>query len=362
MCICAEGQQWWCFFSACMPRRSPWTWAAPPLREGPVKVEAMWRMTTVAGRGKHRHNPFLKKVISVISRRPPLPKKKGLFTKTCEAKQARTEDIDLPTFAIAKSIVYQLSFRGLLSNCMFCSSKKSSTGHALSGMLARFRTGRFLSTLLLWEGLEHLENRGTLKWMVYNGKPYKMDDLGVPLFLETPISTWQWQDSQLITIRPCPHSDSLCWDVHLLGVCMPLWPSWARGPGFFLKKKKTNAKQRHLTCHCQTPFLGFPTHSGVPSGHFPRIPKHPKRPNPNLVKGFRPLGSQADSAKCGFRPLAENLGSWRSQLPTAARPRGCEAIAEIPNGLASETLQNLIKLRRDQGGKVIFVREKLIFF
>ena len=27
------------------------------------------------------------------------------------------------------------------------------------------------------------------KWMVYNGKPYfYMDDLGVPLFLETPIS------------------------------------------------------------------------------------------------------------------------------------------------------------------------------
>ena len=33
------------------------------------------------------------------------------------------------------------------------------------------------------------KNRGTPKWMVYNGKPYsiKMDDLGVPLFLETPM-------------------------------------------------------------------------------------------------------------------------------------------------------------------------------
>ena len=36
------------------------------------------------------------------------------------------------------------------------------------------------------------ENRGVKppKWMVYNGKPenpIKMDDLGVPLFLETPI-------------------------------------------------------------------------------------------------------------------------------------------------------------------------------
>ena len=31
------------------------------------------------------------------------------------------------------------------------------------------------------------ENRGTPKWMVYNGNPIKMDDLGVPLFSETSI-------------------------------------------------------------------------------------------------------------------------------------------------------------------------------
>ena len=32
------------------------------------------------------------------------------------------------------------------------------------------------------------KNRGTPKWMVYNGKPYYlMDDLGVPLFSETSI-------------------------------------------------------------------------------------------------------------------------------------------------------------------------------
>ena len=29
------------------------------------------------------------------------------------------------------------------------------------------------------------KNRGTPKWMVYNGKPIKMDDFGVPLFSET---------------------------------------------------------------------------------------------------------------------------------------------------------------------------------
>ena len=30
------------------------------------------------------------------------------------------------------------------------------------------------------------KNRGTPKWMVYKGNLIKMDDLGVPLFLETP--------------------------------------------------------------------------------------------------------------------------------------------------------------------------------
>ena len=34
------------------------------------------------------------------------------------------------------------------------------------------------------------ENRGSPKWMVYNGKTLlKWDDLGVPLFLEIP--TWK---------------------------------------------------------------------------------------------------------------------------------------------------------------------------
>ena len=28
---------------------------------------------------------------------------------------------------------------------------------------------------------------GTPKWMVYNGTPIEMDDLGIPLFLETSI-------------------------------------------------------------------------------------------------------------------------------------------------------------------------------
>ena len=31
------------------------------------------------------------------------------------------------------------------------------------------------------------KHRGTPKWMVYNEKPIKIHDLGVPLFLETPM-------------------------------------------------------------------------------------------------------------------------------------------------------------------------------
>ena len=47
-------------------------------------------------------------------------------------------------------------------------------------------------TSKLWEKyIEYMDvskNRGTPKWMVYHGKPYfLMDDLGVPLFFETPI-------------------------------------------------------------------------------------------------------------------------------------------------------------------------------
>ena len=30
-------------------------------------------------------------------------------------------------------------------------------------------------------------NGGTPKWMVYEGNPIEMDDLGVPPFMETPI-------------------------------------------------------------------------------------------------------------------------------------------------------------------------------
>ena len=64
----------------------------------------------------------------------------------------------------------------------------------VSGMV---RLVFFMNTFAISCGVEPQEtflymgvskNRGTPKWMVYNGKPYEqMDDLGVSLFLETPI-------------------------------------------------------------------------------------------------------------------------------------------------------------------------------
>ena len=198
-------------------------------------------------------------------------------------------------------------------------------------MLARFWTGRFLSTLLLWEGLEPTHHNGPLP--------------------------------------PC--SDSLCWDVHLLGVCMPLWPSWARGPVFFFfRKKKTNAKQRHLTessrrisivRHHFSASQRIAAYLRVISQGSRNGPRNGPQniPNPNRGK-FRSgrLGSQADSAKCGFRPLAENLGCWRSQLPTAARPWGLQGNCWDPQRTGLRNIaESYFQLRRDQGGKVIFVRE-----
>ena len=43
-----------------------------------------------------------------------------------------------------------------------------------------------LKPSLFFEDMGVSKNRGTPKWMVYNGKPIKIDDLGVTLFLETP--------------------------------------------------------------------------------------------------------------------------------------------------------------------------------
>ena len=54
------------------------------------------------------------------------------------------------------------------------------------------------------------KNRGTSKWMVYRENPIKMDDLGVPLFLETPTwkteekKTWKRQQLSETETKMCP--------------------------------------------------------------------------------------------------------------------------------------------------------------
>ena len=73
------------------------------------------------------------------------------------------------------------------------------------------------------------KNRGIPKWMVYNGKLIKMDDLGVPLFSDTPISktlevTWSWSWHH----KPCraPHPDlqvALAYDFGNAGRAPPSW-------------------------------------------------------------------------------------------------------------------------------------------
>ena len=46
----------------------------------------------------------------------------------------------------------------------------------------------FLPEIMFYFHMGVSKNSGTPKWMVYKGKPYEqMDDLRVPLFLETPI-------------------------------------------------------------------------------------------------------------------------------------------------------------------------------
>ena len=48
------------------------------------------------------------------------------------------------------------------------------------------QAGPSLCLMISWDEMGVSKNRGTPKWMVYSGNPIKIDDLGVPLFLETP--------------------------------------------------------------------------------------------------------------------------------------------------------------------------------
>ena len=60
------------------------------------------------------------------------------------------------------------------------------------------------------------KNRGTPKWMVYNGKLVKMDDLGIPLFSETSIfAPW----------NPC----GIQWKFWTDPIGTKIYPLWIRG-------------------------------------------------------------------------------------------------------------------------------------
>ena len=64
-----------------------------------------------------------------------------------------------------------------------------------------------------FEGLGYgcFQNRGTPKWMVYNENPSKMDDLGVPLFSETPIYVLVFRGGPSGHLDPGDGTPS-CWD------------------------------------------------------------------------------------------------------------------------------------------------------
>ena len=109
----------------------------------------------------------------------------------------------MPSFLKHGSIVYNLLHlrklrwnpqkTGGLGRC-FSLSKEVFDRHKLTEVgksghldehLSKSQPSFALAIAAEWGVSKH---RGTPKWMVYNEKPHKMDDLvGFPLFLETPI-------------------------------------------------------------------------------------------------------------------------------------------------------------------------------
>ena len=61
--------------------------------------------------------------------------------------------------------------------------------------------------ILFWINMDVSKNRGTPKWIVkLRENPIKIDDLGVPVFLETPIFCMYFDDFFLV--RPGPQDSS----------------------------------------------------------------------------------------------------------------------------------------------------------
>ena len=92
-----------------------------------------------------------------------------------------------------KKYGFQLLFQVLIQpfQHLWC---RTGRGARAPGMKYRPAGEKVVCQSLSWRKCFHLgvsKNRATPKWMVYNGKPcFLMDDLGVPLFLETSILVW----------------------------------------------------------------------------------------------------------------------------------------------------------------------------
>ena len=101
-------------------------------------------------------------------------------------------------------------------------SRRSSKSWSVAAVLQDLSNNTFL---VQW--LEHdpitfgdlmgvSKNRDTPKWMVYEGNPIKMDDLGIPLFLEASLSLNDKKKKHNDTIHFSTHFWRLCGSEQLL--------------------------------------------------------------------------------------------------------------------------------------------------
>lgn len=199
-----------------------------------------------------------------------------------------------------------------------------------------------------------------------------LEDFSAPFCSERAwnISTWQWQDSQLITMGPpSPILTRLFVEMSTSLVFACLSGRLELEDLFFFEKKNTNAKQRHLTESSRR--ISIVRHHFSASQRIAAYLRVISKGSETDPETSETTQTEGNSVRVAWAPrqIRPNAAfdlwrrTWAAGGHNSGRPwgRGREAIAEIPNGLASETLQNLIKLRRDQGGKAIFVRGKIWF-
>jgi len=70
---------------------------------------------------------------------------------------------------------------------IFSSPSSNFQDEKLGDPLSRFVNKSLSEQHQCSEDMGVSKDRGTPKWMVYKRKPIRIDDVGVPLFLETPI-------------------------------------------------------------------------------------------------------------------------------------------------------------------------------